>query len=259
MATTSEEAVSRIADNLKAGVHFSEHGQLVPIDGSQILARDVAYRGGMKRVFVRDSGIRPPDPSGVWVDDLLSAACRIVFGVKRGSCRPVQGASHFEFREFWNDPTRYKVIEDVTVEYAPSMRQKRPGDLPPLTTADRDTIHVQTSAYPGVDVASVVFASAYQALERKFGGGGLHWVPNKDTVLRFEANSIAIVNTLVPCHYTIIRNGGSSSEIVIYVTHDAARNWDMLVGAIAAECRRQFGVGAIGYSPEHGECTFTWK
>jgi len=259
MAKTSEDVVTLIADNLKDGVHFSPHGQLVAIEGSQILARDVAYRGGTKRIFIRDSGIRPPDPSGVWVDDLLSAACRHVFGASRGTCRPIQGTNQFEFREFWIDPTRYKVIEDVTVEYAPWMLQPQSAGMPPLTTIGRDVIHVVTSAYPGADVSSVVFASAYQALERKFGCGELKWVPNKDTVLRFEAKPRALVNTLVPCHYTIIRNGGSSSEIIIYVTVDMVRNWDGICGAVSAECRRQFGAGSLGYSPEHGECTFTWK
>lgn len=243
---TNEESITRVAENLRAGVHFSERGLLVR-DGCQNLAFSVTFRSATKRINIIDNGMRPPEPGGIWIDDLLSASCRHVFGVKRGSCRKIQGTDHFEFREFWHDPTRYKVIENVKVEYAPSMQ--RPSDI----------VKVETSAYPGADVASVVFASAYQCIERKFGGGTLEWVPNKDCVLRFEANPEAIVNTLVPCRYTIITNGGRSQEIVIYVPHDLTRSWDALKLAVTTECRKKIGPGTISYMPELGECTFQFK
>lgn len=250
-AYTSEEMIAAVAARIREGRDFVQGATpsiSIPRPGSQTLASfDVLFGSVVRTVTVIDSGKRPPEPDGVWIDDLLSAACRNIAGATRGSCRKLQGTDQFEFREYWTDPTRYKVVENVTVEYAPEMKRAS------------DVVNVETTAYPGADVASVVFASAYLLLERKFGGGKLEWVKNRDCLLRFEANPGNAVNHLVQCRYTIVMNGGVSKEIVINIPAAESRNWGSIRNAVQNLCRPTLGPGVLQYAPELGETNFYWK
>lgn len=238
-------------DGIAHAIKLVNH-HLAWLPNCQYLTVEVLYNGMYRSLRLVDHPHRPPHPEGVWFDDLVSAACRYHFGCTRGSARPRQGETKpdgspvFEFREVWPEPTRLKIHEDVPVAIETS---------PPAG----DVIRVRTAAYAGADQTSVIFASCYQALERRFGAGELAWVTGKDHRLTFRPTPHARVNSLVPCRYQIERAGGQMTELVIYVPSRVTRTWKGLTEAIAKECRLRFGVGMLGYVPELGETTFAWK
>lgn len=220
--------------------------QNAPREMASTIQVPVLYNRVKHSVSVLDWPYRPPHPDGVWLDDLVAAACRIRFSCSRGTCRPVQGEEGLlEFREVWPDPTRSKIHEDIAVE----IHAKPPHC---------DVIRVRTSAYPGADVTSVIHASAYQALERRYGAGELVVPTGKDHKLEFTPNPHASVHRLVPCRYSIQRDGGRLTEVVIYIPAAATRSWTDIVASITKECRLRLGPGSLKYLPELGECSFSW-
>lgn len=244
-----QDYIGAMSGRLRAGRDFSSGPPLALAAGAVEVPFAVQYRGNVFRILIADTGKRPPDPDGVWLDELLSAACRCHFGAGKGSCRKVQGTDNYEFREFWEEPTRYKVVERVRCEVI---------DATGAVVKNED-IKIDTTAYPGADVRSVVFASAIRLCQQKFGVGMMEWVPGKDHKVRYTAGKKPTMDRFVEAQYTIHRKGGISNVITIHLSPEQSRDWGAIKWAVESECHKKYGTGRVTYMPELGEVCFGFQ
>ncbi|MBX9623794.1 MAG: hypothetical protein K2X82_08260 [Gemmataceae bacterium] len=235
----ADDAVGRAAERLASsgvGAWLGQHA------GGRTI--EVVFRGTPHKVHVPDSGVRPPHPAGFWFDDLLSAACRVRFGFRRGSARPVQGRpGAYEFREAWPEPALADLADDIRVA-----ADGRPTE----------TLRVRTKHLAGADPASVVFASAYAACVRKFGPGKLQPHAGLDHAFHFHPGGPAD-DPLVDARYTVHRPGGTAHEVHVRVLPRVAADWTGLVAAVRYACTLRWGPGKLSYMPEVGETHFTYS
>lgn len=247
---THEDAVKSALLRLVPGTDFGAGLPLV--SGPDVRQVRVRYQGRDQDIWFVDRFGRPPAPGGLWIDDLVAACCRLLFGTDRGTCRPVAGEpSVLEFRQWWDTPQTSKIHEDVTVtvEFADG----RPDWRRPF--------HAQLAAYPGCDVAACVLASCYQNCEKIFGPGEIRYAPGKDHEILFRATGVMTGDTSVPFRFTIHRGGGTSgraTEMIVRLPIDVVRSWSAVMKAVGMECRGRFGPGRLSYLPECGETHFTW-
>lgn len=245
-----QDRIGEISGRLRRGRDCLEGpaSRLVVMSGCQELMFRVVYGATTRIVRVLDNGKRPPNEDGAWIDELLSGACRILFGVSRGSARRVQGdLDLFEFREWWQDPTRYKVIERVLIDVISNG-----------TVVKSDSVIVNTTSYPGADLRSVIAASTLRLCRIKHGAGSIEWVPGRDHKLRFTIGGSAECG-MVEAQYVVHRKGGVSNEMTIQISGEQSRDWKSICGVLEIACRSRFGVGQIRYMPELGECSFSFK
>lgn len=248
-----QDHIGALSGRLVDGRDFSSGRELRLAKGASQHDFSVLHNGISRKVRIADNGKRPngsipPDPDAAWLDELLTAACRILFGSSRGSCRKVQGSDQFEFRDFWPEPTRYKVVEGVRCEVV------RDGE-----TIKDENIIISTAAYPGADVRSVVFSSAFRLCRIKFGVGMLEWIPGKDHRVRFTVGKNPGFGELIEAQYVIHRKGGISNEITVHLTPEQSRDWKAIRGVVEIECRKKYGTGTVTYMPELGEVSFEFK
>lgn len=213
-----------------------------------VVAFEVLYQGVVRKVWVVDDGKRPPADGGVWLDDLISAACRRLFGLRRGSARRVAALQgRIEFREAWPTPTLYRVVRRVPLTVAPG---------PGVPAELKDVVVVHSQALPGADEDSVILCSAYQLCLRRYGPGLIRFAsPSR---LEFTPGGPADAGEVVHYHHQVVRPGGVQAAVVTPVGRELAKAWPVVVDAVAANCRKKFGAGELKYEPELGETYFSF-
>lgn len=212
----------------------------------QVVAVRVRYNGIDRGIWVHDDKRRPPEPGAFWLDDLVSAACRRLFGASRGHVRSVAAhGGQLEFREVWPEPAAWKVHEKVPVTCLGG-----PGQ------PDRkDVLIVQASCLPGAERESVILAAATAACDRKFGPGQTAMVGS--AVVHDPGNPTRNAET-VKYHHAVCRKGGQAVAVVTEVPRRLAASWPNVFAAVEANCRKRFGPGTLKYEPELGETVFTF-
>lgn len=210
--------------------------------------------GIVHQVWVVDNGLRPPTAGGMWLDDLVSEACRRVFGVDRGSARPRVNANPLrpllEFREFWPDPLVGKFVQLVEVEV-----ENEYGN-----SYDKKACRVSCRVVPGADVESVLRAEVYANCRRVLGPGVLRVPTPSRFVYRTQPENTRETQGAPAycCRYTVLKSG-VPHEVMIELPPTAGSSWREAVSAVERECRKRWGSGRLTYSPEHSETSFTWS
>lgn len=215
----------------------------------------VLYNGVFQSIWVMDPGTRPPDEGGVWFDDLVSEACRQIFGCTRGSARPITGQpagnQQLEFREVWPDPLIGKVVERVKLK----VENQYGNEYREISCV------VSCRAVPGADLESVIRAELYAICRRNLGPGILrqpsasHWTWQERPELHED---VAPAAPEYVCRFTVHRFG-HPHEVMITLPPSFGGDWAVTQRKITDVCKVRFGSGRLIYCPESSETSFDWR
>lgn len=209
----------------------------------------VRFNGLDRQVWLADDGVRPPAPGGAWLDDRVSAACRLLFEQDRGRARAVAGLDGcLEFRVAWPEPPLEKVHASPAFTIHP---------CPKFPAGHRTLLNVRTAAIAGADQESVILANGQQYAEFRLGPGVVRWAPHRPSELEYTAGAGGTCPE-VRFRHTVIRDGGRGADLVTPVSPAVAKSWPGVVAAVEANCKRLFGPGRLRYEPELGETFFTF-
>lgn len=203
----------------------------------------VMYKGTIHKLWVWDRGVRPPDTDGVWLDDLLTASCRRVFGSTQGTARAVQGVlDYMEFREWWPNPLIAKVVQRVPLVIEPEGRAT--------------SVKVSCRAVPGAEIESVIVAELDAFCRRQFPIGSLK--RRGYSVFVWDRNDFSAEDRIkIDCRYTVTK-GGQPHEVLLHLPPGTQGSWETVTYLLSKECLRRWGGGRLQYEPEQGECYFSW-
>lgn len=260
LAQAKRHSRNPVLDRLVEGLDYGKGDVTISqyVD-PQYRAVAVLYHDLWHSVWVMDPGVRPPAPSGVWMDDLVSEACRRLFGEPKGSCRPIAGCARddqkLEFRPYWIEP----LIGKVTAKVDLSLEGYDGKEF------SRRRVKVFTKTVPGADEESVILSEVYSLAKHKYGTGRIRWVgqsalayrrvPAVEFGMRGAFKSAGDPNFV--CRYTVIRSG-TPHEIMIDVPSEDGANWDAVRARVATAAGAKFGPGTLKYAPELGETYFEW-